>query len=167
MEIRDLTADDPAAIAHAFAAVGWPGKTVEQYHRYVQEQMDGTRTVLVATVSGRFAGYVTICWTSGYSPFRTASIPEIADLNVLPHFRRMRVASTLMDAAESLIVVNADVAGIGVGLYADYTAAHLMYLKRGYLPDGRGVAYGGASAQPGTLVRVDDDLALMMTRRLG
>ena len=46
VEIRDLTADDPAAIAHAFAAVGWPGKTVEQYHRYVQEQMDGTRTVL-------------------------------------------------------------------------------------------------------------------------
>jgi hypothetical protein len=41
VEIRDLTADDPAAIAHAFAAVGWPGKTVEQYHRYVQEQMDG------------------------------------------------------------------------------------------------------------------------------
>lgn len=71
-----------------------------------------------------------------------------------------------MDEAEGLVAARADVAGIGVGLYADYAAAHLMYLKRGYLPDGRGVAYWGAQVQPGTSVRVDDELALMMNRRL-
>jgi hypothetical protein len=41
-----------------------------------------------------------------------------------------------------------------------------MYLKRGYLPDGRGVAYEFRSVIPGATVRVDDDLNLMMSRVL-
>ena len=166
VEIRSLTAADPVPIAQAFAAVRWPGKAVDRYHRYLDEQSDGTRAVFVALVNGQFAGYVTVCFVSSYPPFRTAGIPEIVDLNVLPHFRRKRVASSLMDAAESLIAVISDTAGIGVGLYADYAAAHLMYLSRDYRPDGRGVAYHGGTIEPGTSVRVDDDLALMMTRRL-
>ena len=159
-------AADPVVMAQAFAAVRWPGKDVDQYRRYLEEQADGTRAVVVATVDGRFAGYLTVCWSSGYAPFRAAGVPEIVDLNVLPHFRRRGVASALMDAAEGLIAVRADVAGVGVGLYAAYAAADLIYLSRGYLPDGRGVAYGGAPVEPGTAVRVDDGLALMMTRRL-
>jgi hypothetical protein len=71
-----------------------------------------------------------------------------------------------MDQAEALIKVRSDTAGIGVGLNADYAAAHLMYLRRGYLPDGRGVAYQGQTVQSPASVRVDDDLVLMMTRRL-
>jgi hypothetical protein len=41
-----------------------------------------------------------------------------------------------------------------------------MYLKRGYLPDGRGLAYRFTTVCPGATVRVDDDLNLMMTRPL-
>jgi GNAT superfamily N-acetyltransferase len=164
--IRALTAADPGPIAAAFAAVGWPGKGVEQYQRYLREQADGARAVLVATVDGRFAGYLTVCWASGYAPFREDGIAEIVDLNVLPEFRRRGIGSALLDAAEALIATRGDVAGIGVGLYADYAAAHRMYLRRGYLPDGRGVACHGSPAAPGSTVRVDDDLALMMTRRL-
>jgi GNAT superfamily N-acetyltransferase len=108
----------------------------------------------------------TVCYASSYAPFRTAGIPEIVDLNVLPQFRRRRVASRLMDAAEDHLGISNDIAGIGVGLYADYAAAHLMYPRRGYLPDGRGVAYRGEPVEPGTSVPVDDDLALMMTRRV-
>lgn len=166
MQVRSLTAADPGPIAAAFAALGWPGKTVQQYERYLGEQADGVRAVRVATVDGAFAGYLTVCWTSAYAPFRAAGTAEIVDLNVLPRFRRRRVASTLMDAAEDLIAARGDVAGLGVGLYADYAAAHLLYLGRGYLPDGLGVAYGGVPVAPGAAVRVDDDLALMMTRRL-
>ena len=153
-------------MARAFAAVGWPGKSVDQFRRYVEEQAAGSRAVLVATVDGRFAGYLTVRWSSEYPPFRAAGVPEIVDLNVLPSFRRLRVASALMDTAENLVATASDAAGIGVGLYADYAPAHLMYLSRGYLPDGHGVAYRGASVEPGTSVRLDDDLVLMMTRRL-
>jgi GNAT superfamily N-acetyltransferase len=166
IEIRPLTSADPVPIAQAFSALGWPGKTVDQYRRYLDDQTAKTRAVLVSSFEGSFAGYLTVRWRSDYAPFRAAGIPEVVDLNVLPRFRRRRIASTLMDAAEDLIAAKSDTAGIGVGLYADYAAAHLMYLHRGYLPDGRGVAYRGITVQPAAPVKVDDDLALMMTRRL-
>jgi GNAT superfamily N-acetyltransferase len=105
-------------------------------------------------------------WRSAYLPFREAGIPELSDFNVLPQFRRQRVGTALMDAAESLVAARSSTAGLGVGLYADYAAAHLLYLKRGYLPDGRGIAYEFTPVAPGTTVRVDDDLTLMMTREL-
>jgi GNAT superfamily N-acetyltransferase len=113
-----------------------------------------------------FAGYVTVVWVSDYRPFAEAGIPEIQDLNVLPQFRRRGIASALMDAAEAAIATRAETAGIGVGLYADYGAAHLMYLRRGYLPDCRGIAYRGVTVAPATRVPVDDDLVLMMARPL-
>jgi GNAT superfamily N-acetyltransferase len=100
------------------------------------------------------------------SPVRNAGIPEISDLNVLPQFRRQRIGPALMDAAELVIAARSTTAGLGVGLYADYAAAHLMYLKRGYLPDGRGIAYEFTPVLPGTTVPVDDELTLMMTRLL-
>ncbi len=58
------------------------------------------------------------------------------------------------------------VAGIGVGLYAAYGAAQRLYARRGYVPDGRGVVYRNVAVEPGASVTVDDDLVLMMTRRL-
>jgi GNAT superfamily N-acetyltransferase len=108
----------------------------------------------------------TILAGSGYLPFRDARIPEIADLNVLPQFRRQHVGTALMDAAESVIAARSTTAGLGVGLYADYAGAHLMYLKRGYLPDGRGIACQLTPVLPGATVRLDDNLNLMMTRAL-
>ncbi|WP_199511210.1 GNAT family N-acetyltransferase [Nucisporomicrobium flavum] len=165
-EIRLLEEHDLEEIPAAFAAIGWPGKDAALYRSYLSDQREGSRTVLVAAVDGRFAGYLTVHWRSGYEPFRAAGTPEITDLNVLPHLRRRGIARALMDRAEALIAERSPTAGIGVGLYADYAAAHLMYLRRGYLPDGRGVAYGATPVPPGTPVRVDDDLALMMTRPL-
>jgi hypothetical protein len=94
------------------------------------------------------------------APFCQVGIPEIQDLNVLPQFRRRRVAASLMDAAEALIAARHDTAGIGVGLYSDYAAAHLVTCRTG-----RG-GYRGNTVQPGASVRVDDDLVLMMTRQL-
>jgi ribosomal protein S18 acetylase RimI-like enzyme len=193
-EVRRLTKADTTVLPQAFSALGWPGKTAELYERYLTDQAAGDRVVFVAehapadpahdeTRAGHqpdraaarpldeppgsaIAGYVTVVWVSGYGPFAEAGIPEIQDLNVLPQFRRRGIASALMDAAEAAIGTWVGTAGIGVGLYADYGAAQLMYLQRGYRPDGRGVAYRGATVAPGSSVPVDDDLALMMTRRL-
>lgn len=137
-----------------------------QYWRYLDEQAAGVRAVFVVWLGETFAGYLTVLWASDYAPFRAEGIPEIQDLNVLPTFRRRGIASMLMDAAEARIATGRGTAGIGVGLYADYAAAHLMYLRRGYLPDGRGVAYRGTTVPPGDPVRVDDDLVIMMTRPL-
>ena len=136
------------------------------YRRYLAEQGYETGVGLVASADTQCLGYVTVIWSSGCLPFRDAGIPEISDLNVLPQFRRQHVGSALLDAAESVIAARSTTAGLGVGLYADYAAAHLMYLKRGYLPDGRGITYEFTPVIPGATVRVDDDLRLMMTRVL-
>ena len=161
-----MTAADVDEIVAAFAALGWPGKDHELYDRYLTDQEAGRRETRVARVGGRFAGYVTVVWEPDYPPFREAGIPEICDLNVLAGYRNRGLGSALMDAAEEVIGRRSPVAGLGVGLYADYGTAQRLYVRRGYLPDGRGLIYRDEIAEPGTTVRVDDDLLLMMTREL-
>jgi GNAT superfamily N-acetyltransferase len=163
LEIMPLAAEDPPRIAAAFAAIGWD-KPVAQYVRYLDEQTAGERPVLTARQDGAFAGYLTLVWKSGYAPFREAGIPEIQDFNVLPRFRRRGIGTALMDAAEALIAGRSPVAGIGVGLYPDYGPAQRLYVLRGYVPDGRGIAWNQVPTTPLQSVRLDDDLALYFTK---
>ncbi|HEU5423702.1 MAG TPA: GNAT family N-acetyltransferase [Nitrolancea sp.] len=169
LAIRPLAAGDIPEIAAAFAALGW-NKPAAQYQRYLREQERGERAALLARLDGRFAGYLTVVWRSGYPPFRAAGIPEIVDFNVLPDLRRRGIGSRLLDAAEELIAARwplaASLAGIGVGLDPDYGAAQRLYVERGYLPDGRGLAWRGQPVAYGQSVTVDDDLALYFTREL-
>ena len=57
--------------------------------------------------------------------------------------------------------------GIGVGLYSDYGAAQRIYVRRGYLPDARGIMYRNQPVEPGAVIRIDDEAALMFTRPIG
>jgi GNAT superfamily N-acetyltransferase len=158
--IRPLDAADPPVIAAAFAAIGW-AKPREQYERYLAEQEAGERQVWVASVEDGFAGYVTLNRRPEYAPFRVEGIPEIQDLNVLPGFRRRGIGSALLDVAEEAAGARV---GIAVGLSADYGAAQRLYVRRGYVPDGRGIAYRWRTASYGEQVVVDDDLVLCFTR---
>jgi GNAT superfamily N-acetyltransferase len=161
--IRALRDDDPEVISAAFTAIGWD-KPVSQYEKYLAEQRAGVRDVLVATVDEEYAGYVTVRWESPYEPFN--GIPEIQDFNVLPKYRRRGIGTALMDAAETLVAERSDVVAIGVGLYADYGTAQRMYVRRGYIPDGRGLIYDGKQVPPGEMIRNDDSATLMFTKAL-
>ena len=142
LTIRLLQSSDIQPIATAFAELGWD-KPASQYEQYLSEQESGQRVVLVAHSGVQnlqtldFAGYVTICWQSHYPPFREANIPEIVDFNVLPRFRRQGIGAALMDEAENRIARVSPVVGLGVGMTADYGSAQRMYVRRGYIPDGR------------------------------
>lgn len=163
--IRLLESDDIPDIAKAFQDLGWD-KPASQYERYLMEQSLDVRTVYVAFINGEFAGYLTICWTSYYAPFRQANIPEIVDFNVLPKFRRQKIGTYLMDKAESEIAKVSPTGGIGVGIDPDYGPAQRLYVLRGYIPDGRGVYYRGHHIQYGEEITVDDSLALYLTKEL-
>jgi GNAT superfamily N-acetyltransferase len=165
VQLRQLEAEDIPVIAAAFAASGW-SKPAAQYEGYLAEQGRGERVVLVALREGAFAGYVTVVWCSGYPPFQDAAIPEIVDFNVLPHLRRRGIGSRLLDEAERRIAERSSVAGIGVGLFADYGAAQRLYVRRGYLPDGRGLFARGRHVVEGETVVVDNDLGLYFTKVL-
>ncbi len=165
LTIRTLQEQDIQPIAQAFAELGW-NKPASQYVRYLAEQAAGTRVCLVALVDDNFAGYVNVLWTSDYEPFRAAAIPEVADFNVLPTYRRHRIGTRLMDEAEAAIAQHSAIAGIGVGMYPDYGAAQRLYVLRGYVPDGRGLTYDGRLLQPMEQAINDDGLVLYFTKQL-
>jgi len=165
ISVRRLGAEDCVSIASAFAAQSW-NKPVEQFERYMKECSSGQRVVLLAEVDGEFAGYVTANWKSDYPPFKESSIPEVADFNVLIKFQKRGVGNCLMKAAEELIAACSDTAGVRVGLDADYGDAQRLYVKRGYVPDGRGISQYGRFLKYGDTVTVDDDLVLGFTKLL-
>ncbi len=165
LTIRLLESKDIPLIAEAFKKLGWH-KPASQYEQYLLEQKLNRRNVYVAFIKDRFAGYVTVCWVSTYEPFYSANIPEIVDFNVLPEFRRQGIGTALMDKAESEIAKVSRIAGIGVGMTADYGAAQRMYILRGYIPDGRGLHYLDRPVRYSEQLTVDDNLALFFTKEL-
>lgn len=165
LRVRPFTAADPRVISAALSALGW-NKPVAQYERYEVEQERGERVVLVADGEAGFAGYVTLVWESSYGPFRQDGVPEVQDLNVLPSLRRQGVGSALLDALESLAAERSNLVGIGVGMDADYGPAQAMYVRRGYVPDARGLTSHHRHVAWGDTVKVDDDLVLYFTKLL-
>ena len=164
IRVRLLEKGDAPSIAAAFQNIGW-NKPETQYERYFHEQMAGTRTCFVATFDGQFAGHVTVNWQPTYAGFADLNIPEIQDLNVLTVYRRKRVASHLLDRAEAEVARLSGVVGIGVGLHPGYSAAQRLYVKRGYIPDGRGITYRNRFVEEGASVVLDDDLVMHFTKQ--
>jgi GNAT superfamily N-acetyltransferase len=160
--IRRLVNEDAPVISAAFRALGWPGKTVEQYETYRRQDAEGRRASFVAELNGQIAGYCTLLWESEYPHFRNAGVPEVSDLNVLPRYRNLGIGNRLLDAVEAAASERSHLVGLGVGLYADYGAAQRIYARRGYLPDGRGIMYANAPVQPGAEIRIDDKATLML-----
>lgn len=163
--IRLMDESDPETVSVAFTALGWH-KPPALYQRYLAEQEAGQRLAFLAEWRGEFVGYVTLLWASDYRPFAERQIPEISDLNVLPPHRRQGIGNALLDHAESAASARSEVVGLGVGLYCDYGAAQRIYVRRGYLPDGRGIMYRNQPVEPGAAIRIDDEAALMLTRPL-
>jgi GNAT superfamily N-acetyltransferase len=164
ISIRRLEEHDGEMISKAFTNIGWD-KPVLQYQKYYNEQCDGSRVVLIAFINEDFAGYLTIVWQSDYPYFRNNSIPEIQDLNVLPKFRRRKVATKLMDEAEAIISEKSDVVGIGVGLHPGYNVAQRFYVLHGYVPDGMGVVYKDEYIKQNQTITADDDLILHLVKK--
>lgn len=160
---RTLRAEDVGPLATAFAS--WP-KPRELFETYARRVAEGTLDLVVASIGSHLAGYLLIEPGSSYPPFAEAGIPEIADFNVLPDWRRIGIGTALLDEAERRVAQTCEVVGIGVGLYSDYGAAQRLYVRRGYLPDGAGVVLAGVSVPPGTMIVLDDDPAIMFTKRL-
>lgn len=136
----------------------------EYYSECLAENETGHRVTLLALVNGELAGCAHLKFNSSYEYFHAQSIPEINDLNVFPQYRRQGIANKMMDELETLASLHHPVIGIGVGLYSDYGAAQRIYCRRGYIPDGQGVAYNNQIVEPGGMVYVDDDLVLYFTK---
>jgi len=190
-----LLSDHIPSISEAFNQIGWD-KPASIFEGYLKEVEQGQRLVWVAFIKRRqeqpnvieknnkswialsqdpltdlFAGYVTLKWRSAYPSFQERNIPEIIDLNVLPNFRKRGIGSLLLDTAEKEAATKSELVGIGDGLYAGedggYGPAQRLYIKRGYIPDGKGVTYNYQLTVPGNSYPLNDELVLWLTKRLG
>jgi len=166
VQIRRPALSDAARLQASFdRLMGWH-KPEGYFAGCCRQQEEGQIVLLVAEAEGDYLGHVKVVWQSDYAFFRVLGIPEIQDLNVLPAHRRKGIGTRLVDAAEDVIRQRSRVAGIGFGLYDDYGVAQRMYVSRGYVPDGNGVAYNGMPVKPGQTVVVDDGLVLYLTKKL-
>ncbi|ULL13753.1 GNAT family N-acetyltransferase [Paenibacillus sp. H1-7] len=164
IEIRRMTSDDIDMVYRVFNEFEIR-KPRDYVARCWDENERDIRTTLLAFYDGAFAGSLHLLVTSHYPPFTEQGIPEINDFNVIPPLRKKGIGSTLMEAVEQLALDRYGIVGIGVGLYDSYGSAQRMYVKRGYIPDGRGVMYNQQPVVPGSEVRADDDLNLYFTKQ--
>jgi len=165
-EIRDLCRDDIAGIVATAGGAAWNGGFEKWNSRYAEHQA-GQRITLLAMDHGIFVGYGSLLWLSGYAPFRDQKIPEIQDLVVSESRRTQGIATALMLALEERVQDRElKRVGLGVGLYADYGQAQRLYIKRGYIPDGRGLTFKYKPAKGGLSLRLDDDLLLWLVKQL-
>ena len=165
LELREIRKEDCVVISQAFLEQGW-NKPKEQYLKYLSYQENGERDIIIATLNGAFAGYLTIKWKSDYKPFREKGIPEIVDFNVLKKFQRKGIGTKLMDEAEKRIKKVSDFAGIGFGVTEDYGAAQILYINRNYKPDGRGLVRDSKSIKHGEVITIGDDIAFCLIKKL-
>lgn len=138
----------------------------EYWEQCLHEINDNKRVTVIAKIADTIVGYVHLLMKSEYPYFAEHNIPEINDMGVLPDYRRRGIASLMMDKLENTARQHGSRVGIGVGLYRDYGNAQRIYCKRGYVLDGRGIQYANRDVEPGSMVRVDDDLLLYLVKEL-
>lgn len=165
LTLRPIRQKDAETIHAAFKNQGW-NKPISQFQVYFQLQSSGIRDVIIAEFNSEFAGYLTINWVSDYIAFKAQQIPEIVDFNVLKKFQRQGIGTQLMDEAERRIKKVAKYAGIGFGVYKDYGAAQVLYIKRNYIPDGNGLVQNSRSLKYGEEVLIDDGIVFYLTKQL-
>lgn len=162
--IRDLQQSDAQIITNEEIAQGW-NATVEKYEMRLKHQAEGKSISLVAEYEGNIAGYINIYPNSEWGSFAHQGHPEIIDFGVLVKYRKNGIGSKLMDIAEQIAFTYSDMVYLGVGLHSGYGSAQRMYVKRGYIPDGRGVWYQDKVCEPYAGCCNDDDLVLYLSKR--
>ena len=163
--IRDMVQSDAQIITDEEIAQGWH-QTIEKYKTRLQHQAQGKAIALIAEYKGNVAGYINVYPDSKGGPFANQGFAEIIDFGVLEKYRRNGIGSKLMDVAEEIASRYSDTVCLGVGLHNGYGSAQRLYIKRGYLPDGTGVWYGGKVCPQYADCCNDDDLVLFLSKTL-
>jgi GNAT superfamily N-acetyltransferase len=133
---------------------------------HFEDHENGASTTILAYETERLVGIVTIRWYSHNPAFRAQNIPLIQNIEIRFEDRGRGLGNQMLERAEQEIALRSSVAGLVVGISAEYGAAQHLYAKRGYLPDGRGVCRGHTPLQIGESVIVDHDLLLWLKKRL-
>lgn len=166
LHIAPLTAGDIPALAGTDGA-GLLVREEAFWRRALDEQSRGERSVAIARDGEAIRGYGHLIWKSSYGGFGAAHVPEIRDLVVADQARRQGTGTSLVvHLGRTAHGAGARLIGTGVGLNEAYGAAQRLFVKLGFMPDGRGLTSGNAPVFPGDSVVADDTLLLWLVRDL-
>lgn len=167
LKIRPLKEKDFADLNKYFGPKSEFKKPWSRWVKYLNDARAGKRLVLVAEVNKHVIAFCTLNFKSPYLPFRHSRIPEIQDLNVAKAFRRQGIARQIILHLEKILRKKSyRTIGIGVGMEPGYGQAQRLYIKMGYVPDGRGLTYKCHPVVYGKRYPADDDLVLYFTKEI-
>ncbi len=142
------------------ADIGYYESCVE---RHVQKKL----MFLMVSCDENPVGFCILNWKPKYAYFKKCSLPEIQDINVLLEYRRRGIGESLLFYCEGEAKDRGyEEIGIGVGLDSSFGAAQRLYVRLGYIPDGAGVCYDRKTVAKGEFRPIDENLSLMMTKKL-
>lgn len=122
--------------------------------------------MFVAVYEGSAAGICTLVLHPEEGPFGNQNIPEIVDFGVFIDRHNHGIGNKLLEIVEKEAAKISDLVYLAVGVHSGYGAAHRIYVKRGYIPDGSGVWYQGKQLGQYEQCCNDDDLLLFFSKDL-
>ena len=164
IDIRIMNYDDIPFICKA------DGDESQKNIAYLKRQLDNQEkrecTALLALYNGTAAGYVFLYYQCRWGGLSGHNIPGIVDLIVFEKYRQKKIATMLLDAAETIAKQHCNKIYLDVCLNSDYGPAQRFYIKRGYIPDGKGVYYEEKICETDAVCRNNDELTLCLVKEL-
>ena len=164
IDIRTMCYDDIADICKADNDES--ERNISYLKRQLANQDKKECSALVATYNNEVAGYVFVYYKCRWGGLANSCIPGVVDLIVFQKYRKKGIATALMDAAEAIARKYASRVYLDVCLNSEYGPAQRLYIKRGYLPDGKGAYYEEKVCETGAVIKNDDELTLCLVKEL-
>lgn len=164
IDIRIMEFDDIALICKADNDES--ESNVIYLRNQLENQIKQECSALLALYNGEIAGYVFVYYKCRWGGLANCELPCIIDLKVFEKYRRNGIATSLMNVAENIARRYSDKIYLDVCLNSEYGAAQRLYVKRGYVPDGKGIYYEEKVCDTNALCKNDDELTLCMVKEL-
>lgn len=163
--IVKLNKDHINKINKNFIEQNWDSRR-DILNKYLIEQENNKRIILVYEVNKDCAGYITLVINPSTGPFKDTDIPEIVDFNVFEKYQKNGIGQKLLTEIIKLAKQFNNKVGIGVGLNPNYGNAQKLYVKNGFIPDGKGVYFKGKILEVNKNCLNNDDLAIYFLKNL-
>lgn len=141
-------------------------QNIEYLRRQLKNQEKEECSALLALYNGKIAGYVFLYYKCKWGGLANCNLPCVIDLLVIEKYRRKGIATALLDVAENIATSHGNKVYLDVCLNSEYGAAQCLYIKRGYIPDGKGLYYEEKVCEIDAVCRNNDELTLCLIKEL-
>lgn len=164
IHIRHMNYEDIPRLCELSGYVS--GGDQEYLKRQLDNQENKECSALLAFFNEQIAGYVFLYYKCRWGALKNRGLPAVVDLVVFEEYRRNGIGMALMDAAEGIAREHGNKVYLDVCLNSDYGPAQRLYIKRGYIPDGKGVYYEEEVCKVNADCKNDDELTLCLIKEL-